>query len=405
MTYEYLSQALTKEDLRLEKLNLIAAPCGTGKSQFAITELSKISKYPEHVVYLIDTVAGQEQLAKRYPQVHVYTKEWREYLQHGMIQFIESHVCLMTYAKFGALVTYYPQFVQQLELVICDELHNLFWPIRATEAANANNEQSEQNENYNLTALKTLQQLVYGGKCYVVGMTATPSEVYDNFYTPIYDLTHGLSFVDRSPLHRYTYQSLELILERMEQGKHYLVYMKHIHQMKECVALLESRGFHAMALWSMKNTEHPFTEEQMALRTYILEHEQLPDDLDVLIINKACETCINLRGKIEAAFIHTKNEDIVTQACGRYRGRLNAVYIYSQDEVEIDIPVRFLNRRLYTEDKEELAELLWLCNKNGRQYKWRTIKKHLFEQGYSIQERKQSKRFAIITPPSIVSDP
>ena len=394
MPYEYLSQALTKEDLRLGKLNLIASPCGTGKSEFAINELSKISKYPEHVVYLIDTIAGQEQLVKHYAGLHAYSKEWREYLQDGMIQFVDSHICVMSYAKFGALVRYYPQFVPRIELVICDELHNLFWPISI----------EPEEEGNSLAALQTLQKLVNSGKCYVVGMTATPRQVHEKFNTKIHELTYGLSFVDHSPLRRHTYQNHELAFEKMEHGKHYLVYMKHIQEMKNCVTLLESRGFRAMALWSMKRADHPYTEEQTALRTYILEHEQMPDDLDVLIINKACETCINLRGEIEAAFIHTKDEDIVTQACGRYRGRLNAVYIYSQDEVEIDLPARFLNRRLYVEDKEELATLLNIRNENSRLCKWPTIKKHLCDQDYIVTEGKQKRRYSIIQPPPLGCD-
>lgn len=238
----------------------------------------------------------------------------------------------------------------------------------------------------------------------MVCLTSTPRQVINSFPAPVYDLTNGLFFVDRSPLHRYTYQNLDTALEKMEHGKHYLVYIQHISRMKECVELLRSRGFRAEALWSMHRADYPMTEEQLALRAYIMEHEQMPDDLEVLIINTAYETCINLRGEIEAAFIHTSNEDVITQACGRYRGRLNAVYIYSQEDIELDLTAPFLNVPLFTEDKQRLAEQLNLRNKCGRLCKWTTIKRRLLEQGYSIQEGKQSKRFSIITPPPVEAD-
>lgn len=396
MEYNYLSESLTANDCQLGKLNLISSPTGTGKTTFAINELTKLARFPNHVVYLIDTNAGQDQLVKHHEGLHLYDKAWREYLQDGVIHFQENRVCVMTYAKFGTLIAFYPQFTKELELVVCDELHSLFWTLGA---------EQERGDNYSsFFALNTLVQLVKGGKCYVVSLTSTPRQVWNSFPAPVYDLTNGLSFVDRSPLHRYTYQNLDTALEKMEHGKHYLIYIQHISRMKECVELLRSRGFRAEALWSMHRADQPMSEEQLALRTYIMEHEQMPNDLDVLIINTAYETCINLRGEIEAAFIHTSNEDVITQACGRYRGRLNALYVYSQEGTEIDLTTPFLNVPLFTEDKQRLAEQLNLRNKCGRLCKWTTIKRRLLEQGYSIQEGKQSKRFSIITPPPVEVD-
>ena len=100
------------------------------------------------------TNAGQDQLVKHHEGLQLYTKDWREYLQDGMIQFAEGHICVMSYAKFGTLVEFYPRFVRELELIICDELHKIFWPIGA----------DHERGRSNLFALNTLRELVYGGR-------------------------------------------------------------------------------------------------------------------------------------------------------------------------------------------------------------------------------------------------
>lgn len=62
-------------------------------------------------------------------------------------------------------------------------------------------------------------------------------------------------------------------------------------------------------------------------RAYILEHEELPPEYDLLIFNAAYETSINLRGHFDFMIIHHSSSDTITQARGRYRNDLDTLYL------------------------------------------------------------------------------
>lgn len=64
--------------------------------------------------------------------------------------------------------------------------------------------------------------------------------------------------------------------------------------------------------WSLANTDHPMTEEQLAARQHILEHEELPPQYDLFLFNGSCETSINIRGHIDYFIAHTANPTSLT---------------------------------------------------------------------------------------------
>lgn len=61
---EYLSEIVSEDDIKEGALNLIYAPCGSGKTTYALNDLSLYSfaNYGNVPLYLIDTVNGKEQL-------------------------------------------------------------------------------------------------------------------------------------------------------------------------------------------------------------------------------------------------------------------------------------------------------------------------------------------------------
>ena len=64
----YLEEAL-KDVLRTSNFvhgmfNLIAAPCGSGKTTAAINVISKLASSPRTAIYLIDTTNGMHRLAR-----------------------------------------------------------------------------------------------------------------------------------------------------------------------------------------------------------------------------------------------------------------------------------------------------------------------------------------------------
>ena len=65
----------------------------------------------------------------------------------------------------------------------------------------------------------------------------------------------------------------------------------------------------------------------------------------------------------------------------------------------MDVPDKFLNRRLFSGDKEQLCRTMRFLDSQGRLYKLPTVKKKLKQYGYNIKEgRQNNKRYIIVTP-------
>lgn len=405
MNPNFISDLVDIDSINYFCLNLVNAPAGSGKTTFALEKLYQLASNKSKVLYLIDSVAGGEQIA-RHRNAVLYTKEWRESLSDGLENFEEGKINVMTYAKFGALLKFYPDFINAIELIICDELQNIFWPISADRARIAKQfpmmSIQETNDllsktSYTYIALDKLQGLCWEDTCYVVALTATPGKVFDSFMAEINDVTIDCELVAYDTIQRINYRNLHQELLKLEHGKQYIVYVAHIVDTKIYLDLVIKRGFRANAIWSCHNKDHPMTEEQLKLRSYVIDKQMLPDDLEVLFINKSCETSINIFGSINAMYIHCGDEDVVTQARGRYRGNLECLYVYKQDIKTVIIEDEFLNVPLYTEDKERLSHRMNILTKGGRLCKWNTIKTMLPDSGYKLKEmRREGRRVSII---------
>ena len=406
MNPNYISDVVDIKSINYFCLNLIEAPPGSGKTFFALEKLCHLASNKAKVIYLIDSVAGGEQIAQ-HPNASLYTKEWRQNLSDGLEELDDGKINVMTYAKFGALLKFYPDFINEIELIICDELQNIFWPIAADRAKitkqfpmMTNKEVNDllSKTSYNYIALDRLQWLCCDETCFVVALTATPRKVYDNFTAEINDVTLDCELVAYETMQRIYYRNLQQELLKLEHGKQYIVYVPLIAETMKYLNLVRKRGFEANAIWSCHNKDHPMTEEQLKLRSYVIDRQAIPDDLEVLFINKSCETSINIFGNIDAMYIHCGDEDVVTQARGRFRGSLERLYVYKQDIKTVVIPDEFLNVPLYTEDKERLSHILNILDKGGRLCKWNTIKSMLPGSGFKLTEsRKEGRRVSVIT--------
>ena len=108
-------------------------------------------------------------------------------------------------------------------------------------------------------------------------------------------------------------------------------------------------------------------------------------------ILEGSETSINIYGKVDYIIIHRSDEDTQTQVRGRYRETLQTLYVLKYDG-PIRVPSEYLDRDLYTEDKNKLCALLNIHNNKGRRVGWTTIKKKLKEAGYTLTERHPGSR-------------
>ena len=177
--------------------------------------------------------------------------------------------------------------------------------------------------------------------------------------------------------------------------------------MVKYIAFARENGIRADGFWSMRpetQKEHPMSKAQEELRSMVLKQETFPDDLDLLVINDASETCIKIQAakrKVDYMVIHYNDEEKRVQVRGRYCGDLPKLYIHGPPakEQSLAVPPQYLNVLLFTPEKEELCRAFNLRTPDNKLCKWTTVKKRLQASGYVISEgRKDNKRYAIILP-------
>lgn len=86
---------------------------------------------------------------------------------------------------------------------------------------------------------------------------------------------------------------MQYLCTQLPCDKKGIIYTPRISTIEKCLKILQDRGIKAQAIWSMYNSEYTMSDEQKKLRNTILSTEHIPDDIQVLLINKSCETSIN----------------------------------------------------------------------------------------------------------------
>lgn len=397
---KWLSEAVDISHIKSGLLNVIKAPCGSGKTTFALRSLADTVSRNGKYLYVIDINNGRDQILKK-PNTIEYSQEWEDFIKQGKQPqnvigeydfYDEDKIVVITYAKFGSLVDKVPNFGYGFEMIVCDEIHQ---GIRMTSF----NKNSDSDNQYTLKAIKRLREIIDQSKVKVVALSATPSIVEKYFFK---DKVHYIP-VDPDVRQYKTsetikYNDVDFIVDTIQEGDKVIVYIKSISQMKELWEKIKAKGINrCSAIWSTQNKEHPMTDEQDNVRRYIVEKEELPPDLDVLLINASCETGINIRGRIDYMFVHSKGEDTRIQVRGRYRNDLNKLYVLDYD-TEITIPDEYLDRPLSAEERKELCSKLKVKDSKGRVIGWPSLERRLPANHYQVTEtRIDNKRYRVIT--------
>jgi len=416
MVGEYLSKLIDMEDhpFGTEILNVIVAPCGSGKTTFALETLVPELGAPENTVYLIDTIAGRDQLLK-HPQCQCYTRDWRERLELPKPEG-SGKITVMTYAYFGALCRYFPDWYCDLDLLICDEIHKLFEMIMWDKSKKIEEEESLYGWAWN----KIFYSFHFCEVYHVIAMTATPELLYRQFshkYEDCDEWYRSASFDDfiheveipgiarhyeQKNIHEYS--NLIMLCNQIDADKKGIIYVPRISTMQKCEEALKKRGIRAVSIWSPNNQEWWMDKQQQVVRNYVISNEEIPENVDVLLINKSCETSINIKSHVDYMIIHSSQSDVQTQALGRYRNDLDDLYLYELEADDIVIiPPEMLDKPLFKEDIN-----LFIKEQNIRDYYGRLMKQPMFLEyiiyyGYSVKSGKikGGKRYNIISKPEI----
>ncbi|MBR3921360.1 MAG: hypothetical protein IKJ47_05445 [Oscillospiraceae bacterium] len=147
------------------------------------------------------------------------------------------------------------------------------------------------------------------------------------------------------------------------------------------------------------------TKEQLGIRESVVLKGEIPDNIQVLLINASSETSINIKSPVDYVVVNDSNPDTQIQAVGRVRHDLETVYLRDLSPSKFTyipycaVDKKWLNRPLYTEDKEALCRELIIVDNRGRRYKWPNIRKTLIFSDFNVTDGrdKDGRRYSKIT--------
>lgn len=402
---KYLSELITDPDTILPgKINIIEANTSGGKTYFALTTLLQWAGSPEKMLYLIDTTNGELRLQQNIITIDRGSYAFANYAPPdpnrgkfwGELIFDTSNkMPVMTYAGFGAEIRRSGKpFWKQYEYIVCDEIQNL---IKYQKLPNSGT--------YLIDAENTLRSIAAAGKTKIVALSATPQKARQHFGSLCYDVpfaANELISFENQQVKNYT--GIQGVLLQ-SVGKTGILFTQQIRDMKQYIAFANANGIRANGFWSINTSaQKRMTADQYELRQKVLEEETIPADIDLLVINSASETCIKIQAqkrKVDYMIIHTTNPETQTQVRGRYCGDLPLLYLHSNviNPADIEVPAQFLNKKLFSQEKDELCQILNLRAPNGVLHKWGKVKGFLTQGNYDVKEdREQNKRYALILP-------
>ena len=385
---KFLSELVDISNLHTQELNIIEAPTGSGKSYFALNYIPSLVDDPYHkIVYLIDTRNGKEQIIDNY---EVATPEyWSWYHDIFGMNFTENkNVVVMTYAKFGIHCCDEPTFPDCFDYIICDELPSLI-----------KFENFSAKPNFHSVAKQALERAVKNNNTKVIALTATPQSL-NKFYTPKFIVPINKDeLIQYDVLECVPFTNIDNIIADVDADEVGMCYTSRIRMMLEIERKAKERGLHPVCIWSTANTDHPMTEEQLAVRNSILKDFTLPKEYDFLIINSSSETSLKIKSHIDYVIVNSSNVDTQIQVRGRVNNDLKKLYLPFKKGNEIDVPEKYLGVKLFSDDKRELCKFFGIRDpRNGREWKWRSVKRLLLDLDYNITEgRKHNLRYVIIT--------
>lgn len=378
MKGKFLEYIVKTDDIKEGALNLIYAPCGSGKTTFAKTILSQYSvdNFLCTPLYLIDTVNGKEQLLRGGEiKYNPWTDEpyWE----------LPGVATVMTYAGYYTMASNCPvRDIGGDTLVICDELHN------AVKWSRWKDNEIHQK------ALGLISLHIGRSNGTYVALSATPRKIRDEFEWCLNELPlYG------EPRHYEEeevteYRNLSTILSQIPTGQRGIVFIPHISEIQKYEKQMQDRGYKTSAIWSTKNEQYPMSEVQLRNRSTVLEHKRMPKGVDILFINSSCETSISIgdekdpSSKIDFMVIHSSDPDTQIQVRGRYRNDLPHLYLHNPYvDDKIVIPERWLDRDLRKSDIEEIIRELNIRNKKRELVKSPTFCTLVIDCGYKCTEK------------------
>ena len=196
-----------------------------------------------------------------------------------------------------------------------------------------------------------------------------------------------------------TYSNIWNLIRTLPADKKGIIYVPHIEQMIDVSNALAERNIESICIWSMSKK---MDKEQLDAVKCVTEYEKMPNNVQVLIINAAYETGLNIKSQVDYVVVNDSNEDTQTQVIGRVRHDIDTVYLLDKANNIVWISGKqmegWIDKPLTVEDKDRLCTELGFKDNRGRLLGWTNIKKSLKFSFFKVTEKKSgSKRYTVVS--------
>lgn len=144
-------------------------------------------------------------------------------------------------------------------------------------------------------------------------------------------------------------------LDIFNEGKKCLVFTERITTAEDMIKRFEKKGLKAINIFSQNSSKKDMNDEQNRIRNAIIERGIFIGDYDILIINGAYETGINiLDERFEVCILDTEVNTKRTQSRARIRKDIEIAFYKDKDckNYNIELNEKWLNRPLDTSEKK-----------------------------------------------------
>lgn len=386
---QFLSYFLKDKDL--DNNSLVISPTGSGKTHFIFNDLIKKGRY----LYLCDN----ENLKT------VIEEQERTFSNRKTIEgFDDFSVEVMCYKEFGRSVRYNNDAVNQYETIVCDEIHNLI------------DYQTFNNDVELSHAIKELFKEY--SKTKIIYFTATPFylKLLEKDYPALTEILTVIDFSESKDIRRYINKreayinhlsQVQFQLDEYQQSFEYtnlkcLIFTREISAMKSLEEMCKRRDLKPICIWSRNNQVMEMDLVQLRVRDYLLKNGALPEPYNVLIINRALETGINITDKdMNLAIVNTTNLTQQIQVRGRIRHDIDLLVVRTKEQklpdIKIDLDEKFLNVELTKDEVEEIIVSLNLKNKKNQYITVAKFREVLEKYKYKVRTKRKTENYVKTT--------
>lgn len=391
--------------------NIIDCGTRTGKTYWAVNNLQEYTRDGSlfRVLYLVDTNSLKDQILQSYADTCADADDfWERPSSWGEAT---NKIGIMCYQKLGQYVIQgHLDFLQNIDVICWDECDSIFdfataafTKARKTDFARKDvsnaeilsiiQQYSSKKDYMPLILLGEWEKIVNQGRILCIGLSASPERAR-TFYSSLVSASNQgkLEAGYRIAADIYFTNILDHIMKlNPEPGRGYWCYSPYIEPNQGIVAAAKNRGFNAIELHSLNNTDKPMTEEQQRVYNVIVATGMVPLEYDFVVVNKALARGINIIDKrFDNVIIDSFDAADRIQAARQTFEYQRHLKTFAQE-----IPDKWLNKWLTIPECRELAEYMQVptIDKNGKHsgtiMTWNALKDCLPAIGYTVEQKKR----------------